>query len=148
LSRTVGADKETIEKYIDLLEKAFIIFKLNALNRNVRNEIKKGEKVYFWDNGIRNAIIGNFQSIDLRVDKGVLWENFIISERIKHLNYSGFYGRFYFWRTTQQQEIDFVEEKDGTFSAFKFKINPATKVRFSKTFTNSYELKISELISP
>ena len=148
LSQTVGADKETVEKYIDLLEKAFIIFKLNALNRNVRNEIKKGKKVYFYDNGIRNAIIGNFQSFDLRVDKGALWENYCISERIKKLSYSGFYGNYYFWRTTQQQEIDFIEEIDGKFNAYEFKLNPKKKPFFSITFLNNYPISETKIISP
>lgn len=148
LSKTVGADKETIEKYIDLLEKAYVVFRLNGLNRNVRNEIKKGKKVYFYDNGIRNAIIGNFTSLDNRTDSGALWENFIISERIKYLNYNNFYGHYYFWRTTQQQEIDFIEEQDGTFSAYEFKLNPAKKSSFSKTFTRSYNIKKTEIISP
>ncbi|MFV0268105.1 MAG: ATP-binding protein, partial [Draconibacterium sp.] len=104
LSQLVGADKETVERYINLLEKAFIIFQLNALSRNVRNEIKKGKKIYFWDNGIRNALIGNFRQFELRTDKGALWENFIISERIKYLSYNQFYGNYYFWRTFRQQE--------------------------------------------
>ncbi len=112
LAQITGADKETVERYIDLLEKAFIIFRLNALNRNLRNEIKKGKKIYFCDNGIRNAVIGNFQAFELRTDKGALWENYIISERIKMLNYSQFYGNYYFWRTFRQQEIDFIEEQE------------------------------------
>ncbi len=148
LAQTVGADKDTVEKYIDLLEKAFIIYRLNAFSRNVRNEIKKGKKVYFYDNGIRNALIGNFQPFDNRPDKGALWENFIISERIKHLSYSDFYGSYYFWRTTQQQEIDFVEEKDGRLSAYEFKINPNKKVRISSTFTNAYDIEQVNIISP
>ena len=148
LGRTVGADKETIERYIDLLEKAFIIFRLNAISRNVRNEIKKGKKVFFYDNGIRNAVIGNFQAFDLRADKGALWENFIISERIKYLNYNRFYGSYYFWRTTQQQEIDFIEEKDGKFSAYEFKLNPKKKTKFPITFTKAYEVDKTVVISP
>lgn len=148
LSQLIGADKETVERYIDLLEKAFIIFQLNALSRNVRNEIKKGKKIYFYDNGIRNALIGNFQQFELRTDKGALWENFIISERIKILNYNQFYGNYYFWRTFRQQEIDFIEEKDGKFSAFEFKLNPKKKVRFSKTFTDAYPIETSKVITP
>ncbi len=149
LSQTVGADKDTVEKYIDLLEKAFIVFRLNAFSRNVRNEIKKGKKIYFYDVGIRNALIGNFQPIEIRSDKGGLWENFIISERIKHLHYSGFYGSYYFWRTTQQQEIDFIEEENSKFAAYEFKINPNNKkVRIAKTFTNSYDVKEVKIISP
>ena len=148
LSQTVGADKDTVEKYIDLLEKAFIVFRLNAFSRNVRNEIKKGKKIYFYDVGIRNALIGNFQPFEIRSDRGELWENFIISERIKYLHYSGFYGNYYFWRTTQQQEIDFIEEENGKFAAYEFKINPNKKVRIAKTFTNSYDVKEVKIISP
>jgi len=148
LAKTVGADKETIERYIDLLEKVFIIFKLPALNRNVRNEIKKGKKIYFYDTGIRNAVIGDFKNFDLRTDKGALWENFIVSERIKFLNYNGFYGRYYFWRTTQQQEIDFIEEQDGQFSIYEFKLNTNKKHIFSKTFLNKYPVTQHQLITP
>jgi predicted AAA+ superfamily ATPase len=138
LSQIVGADKETVEKYIDLLEKAFIVFRLNALNRNVRNEIKKGKKIYFIDNGIRNAVIGNFMFWENRLDKGALWENYLVSERIKLLNYNGFYGSYYFWRTTQQQEIDFIEEQDGKFKVFEFKLNPKKQTKLSVTFKNAY----------
>ena len=138
LSQLVGADKETVEKYIDLLEKAFIIFRLNALNRNVRNEIKKGKKIYFIDNGIRNAVIGNFILWENRNDKGALWENYLVSERIKYLNYYGFYGSFYFWRTTQQQEVDFIEEQDGKFNAFEFKLSSTKNTKLSSTFQNAY----------
>lgn len=148
LGQTVGADKETVERYIDLLEKAYIIFRLNALNRNVRNEIKKGKKVYFYDNGIRNALIGNYQPFEIRADRSELWENFIISERIKYLNYKGFYGNYNFWRTSQQQEIDFTEEQDGKLSAYEFKLNPKKKARFSATFRNAYEIDRMETISP
>jgi uncharacterized protein len=148
LAQITGADKETVERYIDLLEKAFIIFRLNALSRNLRNEIKKGKKIYFCDNGIRNAVIGNFQPFELRTDKGALWENYIISERIKMLNYSQFYGSYYFWRTFRQQEIDFIEEQDGRFSAFEFKLNPRKEARFSRSFTEAYPLKEARTITP
>ncbi len=148
LGQMVGADKDTVERYLDLLEKAFIIFRLNALSRNVRNEIKKGKKVYFYDNGIRNALIGNYQPFELRTDKGPLWENFIISERIKYLNYNGFYGNYYFWRTTQQQEIDFIEEQDGRFSAYEFKANPGKRSRISLTFRKAYNISEMETITP
>jgi hypothetical protein len=148
LSQMVGADKETVEKYIDLLEKVFIVFRLNALSRNVRNEIRKSKKIYFYDNGIRNALIGNFQAFDLRTDKGALWENFIVSERVKYLHYNDFYGSYYFWRTTQQQEIDFVEEIDGKFKAFEFKLNPAKKSKISQTFTRAYNIEETAVITP
>ncbi len=148
LSQLVGADKETIERYIDLLEKAFIVFRLNALNRNVRNEIKKGKKIYFNDNGIRNAVIGNFLLWETRADKGALWENYIVSERIKYLNYNGFYGNYYFWRTTQQQEIDFIEEQDGMLNAFEFKLSDTKKTKLSSSFQNAYAVNQYHTISP
>ncbi len=147
LSQMVGADKETIERYIDLLEKAFIIFRLNAFSRNVRNEIKKGKKIYFFDNGIRNALLGNFQPFALRQDQGALWENFIVSERIKYLHYHDFYGHYYFWRTTQQQEIDFIEEQDGKISAYEFKVKSGKKVRFPATFQKTYPVEKTEVIT-
>lgn len=148
LAQTIGADKETVERYIDLLEKAFIVFRLNALSRNLRNEIKKGKKIYFCDLGIRNAIIGNFQQFEMRTDKGALWENFIISERIKTLNYGQFYGNYYFWRTFRQQEIDFIEEQDGRFSAYEFKLNLYKRAHISKSFTEAYPLKETSVITP
>ena len=124
LAQTVGTDNKTIEKYIDLLEKCYIVFRLNGFNRNLRTELKKSKKIYFFDNGIRNAILQNFAPLSLRQDAGALWENFIISERIKRNHYSGRYVKSYFWRTTQQQEIDYVEECDGQFSIFEMKWNP------------------------
>jgi hypothetical protein len=148
IGQLVGADNETIEKYIDLLEKAFVVFRLPAFSRNVRNEIKKGKKVYFYDNGIRNAVINNFSAAHTRSDVGALWENLIISERMKYLHYSGADASRYFWRTTMQQEIDYVEEINGKLSAFEFKWNPKTKTRFSKTFTNAYPGTSTKLISP
>ncbi|RMD91490.1 MAG: ATP-binding protein [Calditrichaeota bacterium] len=138
IAQLIGADKQTVERYIDLMEKTFVLFRLNAYSRNVRNEIKKGKKVYFWDNGIRNAIIKNFSPLSLRTDVGALWENFLISERLKFLHYHNIDTRTFFWRTTQQQEIDYIEQRDGKLFAFEFKWNPATKVRFPKTFLRAY----------
>jgi predicted AAA+ superfamily ATPase len=140
LAKHIGYDKGTVEKYIDILEKAYIIFKLNGLNRNVRNELKKGEKIYFYDNGIRNAVLSNLLPLSSRTDAGVLWGNFIISERIK-LNFNNdIVFKSYFWRTTQQQEIDYIEEVDGKLSAFEFKWNrnTARKAFLSKTFSGAY----------
>ncbi len=113
LSRLVGINKTTVQKYIDILEKGYVVFRLNGFDRNIRNEIKRNRKIYFYDNGVRNMIIGNFSSLDLRMDKGALWENFLISERRKQNLYKNTFAKMYFWRTKQQQEIDFVEEKDG-----------------------------------
>ena len=148
VGQLVGADRNTVEKYIDLLEKAFIVCKLPALNRNVRNEIKKGKKIYFYDNGIRNAVIKNFNNISLRNDAGALWENYCISERIKYLSYNSSTAQSFFWRTTQQQEIDYIEENESHIFAFEFKLNPSSKAKFSKTFLDSYNVKSTKIISP
>ena len=138
LGLIVGLDNETVEHYIDLLEKSFIVFRLSSLSRNLRNELKKSRKIYFWDNGIRNAIIKNFNPLTLRQDTGALWENFLILERIKANHYSGELVNKYFWRTHSQQEIDYIEEKDGQLSAYEFKWNPKAKGKFPKTFFDAY----------
>lgn len=149
LAQTVGTDNKTVEKYIDLLEKCYIIFRLDGFNRNLRTELKKGKKIYFYDNGIRNAILQNFAPISLRQDMGALWENFIISERIKSNQYTGHYVNAYFWRTTQQQEIDYIEECDGQFTAFEMKWNPRrANTRFPTTFLTTYNVKEKVVITP
>lgn len=128
LAQTVGTDSKTVEKYVDLLEKCYIIFKLNGFSRNLRTELKRAKKFYFYDNGIRNAILQNFAPLALRQDVGALWENFVISERIKANQYEGRYVNSYFWRTNQQQEIDYIEESDGQFTLFEMKWNPKESV--------------------
>lgn len=138
IARESGTSSETVERYIDLLQKAFILFELPAFSRNLRNEIKKNKKIYFYDNGIRNALTGNFSLLANRNDVGALWENYLVSERQKVNAFRSFYGFRYFWRTQQQQEIDYLEEIDGEIHAFEFKWNPNKKVRFSKTFTSNY----------
>lgn len=149
LAQTVGADSATVEKYIDLLEKAFVVFRLPALSRNVRNEIKKGKKVYFYDCGIRNAIINNFNPVTARTDAGPLWENFFICERLKYLRYQGIEASQYFWRTTQQQEIDLVEESGQKLMAFECKWNQKTKsLRFPLTFTGNYPVTETHIVTP
>lgn len=154
ISKLVGTDRKTVKKYINLLEKTFVIFKLNSFSRNVRNEIKKSKKIYFYDNGIRNAIVGDFRPIEFRNDAGALWENFIISERIKFIYYKEFLNKninfinHFFWRTTQQQEIDLIEEYAEGLKIFKFKLNKSKKVKFSKTFLNNYNVIENKVISP
>ena len=149
LAQTVGTDNKTVEKYVDLLEKCFIIFRLNGFNRNLRTELKKGKKIYFYDNGIRNAILQNFAPLSLRQDTGALWENFIISERIKANQYAGRYVSSYFWRTTQQQEIDYVEESDGRFSVFEMKWNPRrANTQFPSSFLTAYDVKEKAVVTP
>lgn len=148
LAQLLDSDRGTIEKYIDLLEKAYIVFRLNGLNRNVRNEIKKGRKIYFYDNGIRNAILGNFLPLASRADTGALWENFLISERHKLLDNKDIAYNSWFWRTTQQQEIDYVEERQGKLYAFEFKWNIKKQSRLSKTFAMAYPSSEYKVISP
>ncbi len=148
IGQLIGADNQTVERYIDLLEQAFIIFRLRALSRNERNEIKKTRKIYFYDNGIRNAIIKNFNPLNLRQDIGALWENYLISERMKANHYSSRWVNRFFWRTKQQQEIDYIEEHGGRLHAYEFKWNPARKFRFSKTFLNAYPGSETRIITP
>ena len=148
LSRTLQIDGKTIEKYIDLLEKCYVIFRLGGLSRNLRTELKRAKKVYFYDNGVRNAIIQQFAPLQLRNDTGALWENFFIAERMKRNHYNSHYCNRYFWRTTLQQEIDLVEESDGEMTAFEMKWNPAKKAFFSKSFLDAYPVKETVVITP
>jgi hypothetical protein len=138
VARTIGADADTVERYIDLLEKSFVVFRLSSFSRNQRTEIKKGRKIYFYDNGIRNAIIKNFAPLALRNDVGALWENFLLAERLKHNVYSGAFYNAYFWRTVEQQEVDYLEESNGQIHAYEFKWNPQKANRFPKTFLEAY----------
>ena len=148
IAQTIGSDSKTVDKYIDLLEKTFVVFRLPAFSRNVRNEIKKGKKIYFFDCGIRNAIINNFKPLNTRTDKGALWENFVIAERIKILRYKNVDASYYFWRTTQQQEIDLIEEVDDKLTAYEFKWSKTERVRFPQTFTENYPNTATQIISP
>ncbi len=138
LASSVGVSKETVRSYIDLLEKCFVIFRLGPFSRNLRKELQKMRKIYFWDTGIRNALIRNLNPLDLRQDKGALWESFVISERLKHLRNNGTDPAAHFWRTHQQQEIDYLEEMSGQLNAYEIKWNPDKKVHFPKSFTNGY----------
>jgi predicted AAA+ superfamily ATPase len=148
LGSMVQLDNQTVEKYIQLLEQSYIIFRIPALSRNLRKELKRGRKIYFYDNGIRNALLANFSHTDLRTDIGALWENFLISERMKFLHYNSIWANSYFWRTQDQQEIDYVEERDGTFSAFELKWNMKKNPKLSKTFRNAYPDHTYEVINP
>lgn len=139
LSNLLGIDSLTVSRYIDLLEKAYVIFHLHSYSRNVRNELKKSIKIYFYDNGVRNAVLSNFSPCNLRGDIGSLWENFLISERLKNNAFHNRKSKYYFWRTTQKQEIDFIEEKDGTLAAFEFKYNSKkANAKCPLTFANNY----------
>lgn len=138
LAQLLQVDRATIEKYIDLLEKTFVVFKLQALNSNQRNEIKNSRKIYFYDNGVRNAILQNFSPLLLREDVGALWENFLITERIKKLKYENTYAFQYFWRTYNGQEVDYIEKINDQYSAFEFKWNEKKRAKFPEAFQNSY----------
>jgi predicted AAA+ superfamily ATPase len=138
LGRLCGLDNKTVEKYITILEQAFVVFRLGSYARNLRNELKASRKIYFTDNGIRNALIADLRPVELRDDIGKLWENFLVSERFKRNAYSENYANPWFWRTSAQQEIDYVEEKDGCLSAFEFKWNPSAKSKQPKAFLDAY----------
>ena len=138
LSNLIQADKETVERYLRLLEEAFIIFRLTSFSRNLRNELKGSNKFYFHDNGIRNAIINQFNPLVLRNDTGALWENMMISERIKGNEYHRRYRNIYFWRTDRQQEIDYIEEYDGKLHAFEFKWRDSGAVKAAGIFQSTY----------
>lgn len=148
LSNLLGVDKETVENYINLLEKCFVVFRLDSFSRNLRNEIKKGKKVYFYDNGIRNAVLSNFASASLRNDMGALWENLMVSERVKRNIYTGSYAQLYFWRTHDQKEIDLVEEEDGLLRTYEFKWNGKVKAKQPVSFTSAYPNSSFDVISP
>ncbi len=138
IAQLVNADKNTVDKYIHLLEQAFIIFRLPALSSNKRNEIKRGKRIYFWDVGIRNAIISNFSEMKLRTDVGAIWENYFISERLKFIDYNNIYAQTYFWRSKIQSEVDYIEERENKFYAFKLKWNPKTRAKIPRSFLNNY----------
>jgi len=138
LGKIVGLNNETVERYINLLEKAFIVFRLPSLSRNLRNELKKSRKIYFYDVGIRNAVIKNWNPVNLRQDIGALWENFLIVERLKYKANTQLLTNDYFWRNQAQQEIDYVEDYNGILHAYEFKWNANKKAYFSKSFIKAY----------
>lgn len=144
LGKQLGMSKNTVEKYLDLLSKVFVIYRLGAYSRNLRKEVTKAGKWYFYDNGIRNAIIGNFNPLSIRQDVGVLWENYLISERIKANNNNRLGKEFYFWRTYDKQEIDLIEEGSGSLNAFEIKWgnkNPEAPGAFKDAYPNAiYEV--------
>ncbi|MGN0732100.1 MAG: ATP-binding protein [Treponema sp.] len=150
LAQTCSMDAKTVEHYITILEQAFIIFRLGTFSRNLRNELKNSRKIYFYDNGIRNAIIANFSQIENRNDAGALWENYLVSERLKKNAYEGNMENHWFWRTKEQQEVDYLEESDGNLRAFKFKWSDsaAKKARLPLTFSRSYKDAEFSVISP
>ncbi|MFT4205431.1 MAG: ATP-binding protein [Chitinophagaceae bacterium] len=146
LGQMSGLDNQTVEHYINLLEKAFIVFRLGTYSRNLRNELKKTRKIYFYDNGLRNAVINQFNPLGMRNDIGMLWENFMIVERMKRNAYSNYYANIYFWRNKNQQEIDYVEERNGMLDAFEFKWS-SPKGKFPNEFLNNYHPQQTIVVS-
>ncbi|MBR5982383.1 MAG: ATP-binding protein [Bacteroidales bacterium] len=148
LAQICSLDAKTIEKYVGLLEQCYIIFRLPSYARNLRNELKSSRKIYFYDNGIRNALIADYNAPEIRQDIGALWENFVISERMKSNEYNKKWANRYFWRTKQQQEIDYLEEYGGKLHAYEVKWNPKAKASLSKTFADAYTNVEYKVITP
>lgn len=147
IGQMIGLDSKTVEKYILILEQSYVIFRLGSFSRNLRNELKNSKKIYFYDNGVRNALIADFSLAETRQDIGKLWENYLVSERIKKLAYQNSWTNSWFWRTKEQQEIDLIEESDGKIKAYEFKWNSNAKVKFPKTFVEGYKSDF-EVVTP
>lgn len=149
LSKTVGVDNKTVEKYIDILEKCYIVFKLNSFSRNIRSELTKSKKIYFYDLGVRNAVLRSFAPLELRQDNGALWENFFIAERLKYNHYADRMVNAYFWRTSDKQEIDYIEEVNGELNLFEMKWNAKKqKTKLPNLFMETYHPKQANVITP
>lgn len=148
LAQLTGSNPKTVEKYVDLLEKCFVLFRLPSLSRNLRTELKKSRKIYFWDNGIRNAVIQNFAPSELRNDMGALWENFFISERIKHNSNNMRHASYYFWRTTDKQEVDLIEEVDGRLAVYEMKYREGKTVKFPAQLMANYDIAQASVVTP
>ncbi len=138
LGRKLGISRNTVEKYLDLLTKVFVIYRLPGFSRNLRTEITKTSRWYFYDNGIRNAIINNFKTLGLRNDQGELWENYLFAERLKFMQYTNIRSNNYFWRTYAQQEIDWIEDRDGTLHAYEIKWSPKQKNKVPSAWASAY----------
>lgn len=148
LSQMCSLDNKTVERYVTLLEQCYIIFRLPSYARNLRSELKASRKIYFYDNGIRNALIANFNAPEIRQDIGALWENFVIAERMKANEYQRRWVNPYFWRTRQQQEVDYLEETGGKLHAYEVKWSPRAKASLTKTFTDAYPETDFQVITP
>jgi len=146
LGNQLGISKNTVEKYLDLLSKVFILHKVEGFSRNLRKEITKNSRWYFLDNGIRNAVIANFNPIESRNDIGALWENYMISERLKYQEYRRLSSNNYFWRTYEQQEVDWVEERDGSLFGYEFKWKE-NKVKIPTQWKSAYPNASFEVIN-
>ena len=149
VGQLIGLDPKTVERYVDILEKSYVIFRLGSFSRNLRNELKQSRKIYFWDLGIRNAVIGNLSQVENRTDVGALWENLCIAERMKQLSYRGSLAHSWFWRTQQQKEIDYIEEENGRLQAFEFKWNERkADSRCPAAFATAYPDATFQVITP
>ena len=149
VGQLVGLDSKTVERYIDILEKSYIIFRLGTFSRNLRNELKNSRKIYFWDLGIRNILISNLSQVENRTDTGALWENYVIIERLKRNFYQGSIAQSWFWRTQQQKEIDYLEEENGQLSAYEFKWNDKKAISNApESFAKAYPSAIYRVITP
>lgn len=149
IGQLIGLDSKTVERYIDILEKSYIVFRLGSYSNNLRNELKQSKKIYFYDLGIRNAVISDFRQPENRTDIGALWENFIIAERVKQISYSRDFVNLWFWRTLQQQEIDLIEEADGQLKAIEIKWNPKkANVKIPTSFSQTYPEADFQVITP
>lgn len=148
IGQLIGLDSKTVEKYIDILEKNFIVFRLGSFSRNLRNELKFSKKIYFYDLGIRNAVINDFREVENRDDTGALWENFFIVEKLKQNYYTHTFANMWFWRNTQQKEIDLIEEKDGKITAYEVKWNTAKKAAVPQNFAQAYPEASFHVVTP
>jgi len=148
IAKQLGISRATVDKYLDLLTKVFILHKVSAYSKNLRSEISKSNRWYFYDNGVRNALISNFNSLNLRDDVGALWENYVISERLKFQNYTGMISNNYFWRTYQQQEVDWVEERAGNLFAYEMKWGTKKKVGAPSAWKKAYPKSEFMLVNP
>jgi predicted AAA+ superfamily ATPase len=150
LASNLALNRQTVERYLDLLEKVFIIFRIGGFSRNLRKEISKNARYYFYDNGVRNSLIQNFNPLALRNDIGQLWENFLMVERIKANQFVGRTVNTYFWRTYDQKEIDYIEERGGNLFGYEFKwrggIKQATRREFTETYPNAEVVAITPQI--
>jgi predicted AAA+ superfamily ATPase len=144
----IGADYKTVQRYLDLLEKAFVVIRLGGFSRNLRNEVTNKAKYYFLDNGIRNSLIAQFNGISQRNDIGQLWENFIFIERLKHRTYQSIYANMYFWRTYQQQEIDLVEDRDGKLHGYEMKWSVSKMPKAPHQWAENYSNSSYEIVTP
>ena len=148
LASNVGMGKNTVDRYLDLLEKAYVIYSRGGFSRNLRKEITKSRRYYFYDNGVRNGLIGNFNPLALRDDAGALWENYVLAERMKYNLYTGRHARSYFWRTYDRQEIDLVEDHAGRLTAAEMKFSPKSTMKAPGGWRKAYPQSAFQVVHP